>query len=125
MTWICGASPMTSDILWGMVRNSLISAAAASSLSAPVRRPRWIANSISAASCVVNALVEATPISGPACVYNDAWHMRGIELSTTLAMHSATAPCFFASLSAANVSAVSPDCEIASTTSPLRMIGSR
>jgi hypothetical protein len=28
---------------------------------------------MSAASCVVNALVDATPISGPASVINDDW----------------------------------------------------
>ena len=32
---------------------------------------RWIVNDKSAATCDVNALVEATPISGPALVYSE------------------------------------------------------
>jgi len=41
------------------------SARAASGASAPRARPRWIASIASAASWLVKAFVEATPISGP------------------------------------------------------------
>src|SRR5207244_13205935 len=66
-----------------------------------------------AASCVVNALVEATPISGPARVSITSSDSRTSELSGTLQIDSQDRyPDCFASRSAASVSAVSPDWEI-------------
>ena len=67
--------------------------------------------------CVVKAFVDATPISGPAWVYAPAWVSLAIDDPTTLHTPKTKAPLDFASLIAANVSAVSPDCEIAITIS--------
>ena len=63
----------------------------------------------------VNALVEATPISGPACRYTPASVSRAIELATTFTRPNTSAPRRRASCTAASVSAVSPDWLIAST----------
>jgi len=57
-----------SAILAGIPAISVVSCAAASGVSAPVRRPRWTAARERAASCAVKHFVDATPISGPACV---------------------------------------------------------
>jgi hypothetical protein len=66
----------------------------------------------SAASCVVKAFVDATPISGPARVSITSSDSRTSELSGTLQIASCDRyPACFASLSAASVSAVSPDCD--------------
>ena len=62
---------------------------------------------------VVKAFVEATPISGPAWVYDPALTSLLIEEPTTLHIPYKKAPSFLASFIAANVTAVSPDCEIA------------
>ena len=68
---------------------------------------------LSAASCVVKALVDATPISGPARVSITSSDSRTSELSGTLQIASDDRyPACFARRSAASVSAVSPDCEI-------------
>ena len=66
----------------------------------------------SAVSWQVNALVEATPISGPACVISVPAASRVIMEPTTLQMASVFEPFCLASRWAASVSAVSPDCEI-------------
>ena len=114
-----------STILCGMPANSVVSLAAASGVSVPVRRPRWIATSASAASCAVKHLVDATPISGPACVYSEPCDERGIAESTTLQMARTRQPRARASFTAASVSAVSPLCEMAMTRSPGPTTGSR
>ena len=73
----------------------------------------------SAASWVVNALVEATPISGPARVSMTRSDSRTRELSGTLQMASvARYPDSFARRRAARVSAVSPDWEIVTNREP-------
>ncbi len=69
-------------------------------------------------SCVVNALVEATPISGPAKVNIFSSDNLEILLSKTLTIEIVFNPCFLASSRPAKVSRVSPDCEINITTSP-------
>ena len=86
-----------------------------------------ISNDINASTltCVVNAFVEATPISGPAWVYIPASVNLGIEDPTTLHIPKTVAPLFFASSRAANVSAVSPDWDIAKTISVDLIIGFR
>ena len=67
-------------------------------------------NKFKQASCVTNALVEATPISGPALVSNEKSDSRHMELLATLHIVRVTGlPVFFANLSEDNVSAVSPD----------------
>jgi hypothetical protein len=62
-----------------------------------------------AATCEVNAFVEATPISSPARVYNTESASRAAVLPTTLQIVRVFAFLDFASLCAARVSAVSPD----------------
>jgi len=70
-------------------------------------------NIASAVSWVVRALVDATPISGPARVSSTSSDSRTIELSATLQTVSVDRyPARLALRSAANVSAVSPDCEM-------------
>ena len=61
---------------------------------------------------LVNALVLATPISGPACRYTPPSSSRAIVEPTTFTNPSVLAPRRLASRMAASVSAVSPDCEI-------------
>jgi aspartyl/asparaginyl-tRNA synthetase len=73
----------------------------------------------------LKAFVEATPISGPACVNTPASVSRESVEPTTLQMPSVSAPRRFASRSAAIVSAVSPLCEITSNTSCSPSSGSR
>ena len=75
------------------------------------------------ASCDVNDLVAATPISGPALVKMH-WHSLVMLLPSALTIPSFWLPFDPASLIAARVSAVSPDCVIAITRSPQSMIGS-
>ena len=61
----------------------------------------------------MNAFVEATPISGPAFVKIENSDSLAIVLVGTLQIvRVAKKPFSFAYLSAASVSAVSPDCEI-------------
>jgi hypothetical protein len=66
----------------------------------------------SAVNWPVKALVEATPISGPACVMIVPEASRVIMEPTTLQIASVFDPFCLASRCAASVSAVSPDCEI-------------
>ena len=75
-------------------------------------------------SGAVKALVEATPISGPVCIemYPSATRMACEPMALTM-LHS-VAPFLRPSSMAASVSAVSPDCEMASTTVFSSMIGS-
>jgi hypothetical protein len=61
------------------------------------------------ASWQVKALVEATPISGPAWVDRSRSTSRAIELVGTLMMPAVVTPFAFMCRSAASVSAVSPD----------------
>jgi hypothetical protein len=58
--------------------------ASSAALSVPRARPAAIAVASSTVSCVVKALVEATPISGPARVGSTACDSRAIALSGTL-----------------------------------------
>ena len=69
-----------------------------------------------AVSWVVNALVDATPISTPARVMYASSHSRTIALVETLQIVSVCGmPSERACFNAASVSAVSPDCEIVTT----------
>ena len=74
--------------------------------------------------CTVNALVDATDISGPACVYITMSASLAIEEPLTLTNASVSAPFFLEIRRASLVSAVSPDWEINITRSPLPTIGS-
>ncbi len=88
--------------------------------------PIAITSMPSAASCVVKALVEATPISGPARVSSTSSDSRTSELSGTLQIASVDRkPALRASRSAASVSAVSPDCEIDTNSEFAGTTGSR
>ena len=77
--------------------------------SFPRTWPRYAASSSSAVSCDVKAFVEATPISGPACVRIVPAASRVIIEPMTLQIASVGEPLIFASRCAARVSAVSPD----------------
>ena len=59
----------------------------------------------------MKAFVEATPISGPACIGKTQSEFLAIELSTTLTIEQVFTPFFLHKSKAAEVSAVSPDCE--------------
>ena len=62
-----------------------------------------------AVSWAVKALVEATPISGPALVVMVPWASRETAAPTTLQMARVLEPLAMSSRWAARVSAVSPD----------------
>jgi len=64
---------------------------------------------------VENALVDATPISGPACMYSVPVASRERAEPTTLVMARIGQPLSRAALTAPSVSAVSPDCDTATT----------
>ncbi len=70
-------------------------------------------------------MVEATATSGPAWVYSTASDSRGMVEPLVLQIASTLAPCSRAWRSAIRVSMVSPDCEMAMTSVPGPMIGSR
>ena len=71
--------------------------------------PDVSAKSSSAVSCEVKALVDATPISGPACVRIVPAASRVTIEPITLQMASVGEPFILASRWPASVSAVSPD----------------
>ena len=79
----------------------------------------------SVVNCVVKALVEATPISGPAWVTSTASLSRAMELCGTLTMLRIGWPDRRTRRSASSVSIVSPDCETKSDTPPAASGGSR
>ena len=64
----------------------------------------------------MKALVDATPISGPARVGSTISASLAIVLSGTLTTAMTFCILSFANLNAASVSAVSPDCEINTAT---------
>ena len=72
----------------------------------------------SEASWQVKALVEATPISGPAMVGSTMSESRAMEDSSTLTTAMMVWSLALASRNAASVSAVSPDWEMNSAAPP-------
>ena len=64
------------------------------------------------ATCVEKALVEATEISGPACIGKKPPASRTMVLEATLVMAIVGNSNEFTKRNASRVSAVSPDCEI-------------
>ena len=76
-------------------------------------------------SWLTYALVEATQISGPACVCSTCCPSREIVLPITFTMPSVVAPCAAAIRIAAIVSAVSPDWLITITSVWSVITGSR
>ncbi len=73
----------------------------------------------------MNAFVEATPTSGPACVARTPSTRRAIAEPGTFTTPTVLPPSAFASLRAATVSAVSPDCEIPRTSVRASTSGAR
>ncbi len=113
---ICGSSASTACTATGRWRSDFRCCASCASSS----RPRTCASaSVSRnrpTSWVVNAFVEATPISTPARVMYAISHSRTIALVATLQTVSVCVmPSERACFSAASVSAVSPLCEIVTT----------
>ena len=90
--------------------------------SAPEMAPRARAVAItrqaSSTSWQVKALVEATPISGPASVGSTASASRAMVLSGTFTMAMVFCPAALAWRKAASVSMVSPDCEMKMASPP-------
>ena len=78
-----------------------------------------------AATWLVKALVEATPISGPAWVGNRMSASRAMVLVWTLTTAAVDRPCSRHQRRAARVSAVSPDWEITMQSVPLCTGGAR
>ena len=97
--------------------------------SAALIRPRWRlaakASAVSAATWEVKALVEATPISGPAWVGSISSASRAMVDSCTFTSAAVVIPRALHQRSAARVSAVSPDWETASARAPGPSAGSR
>jgi hypothetical protein len=73
----------------------------------------------------VKALVDATPISGPAWVWRTSWLSRAMVAPRTLQTESTRAPRSRPSRSAARVSAVSPDWETGTSSERFDRIGWR
>ena len=92
-------------------------------------RPRWAAaataRAVRAETWAVKALVEATPISGPAWVGHSMSASRAMVEWWALTIAAVFRPCSLHQRSAARVSAVSPDWETASARVPRRRAGSR
>ncbi len=103
----------TSDTMAGTWAMAAERRSSSASSMAPRARAVAITRQASVASWQVKALVEATPISGPARVGSTRSASRAMELSGTLTMPSAwVTPAARAPLNAASVSAGSPDCEM-------------
>ena len=110
---ICGSSASASSTCAAGVDSSLHEPALALRRRAPVELRQRQREQASAASCVVNALVEATPISGPARVSSTQLglaHQRAFRHVADRERRQIAER--FAMRSAASVSAVSPDCEM-------------
>ena len=89
-----------------------MSAPSSASSIVPRARPSPSASAAIVASWQVKALVEATPISGPARVGAAASVSRAMLESGTLTTPIVFDPCAWTYLSEASVSAVSPDWEM-------------
>ena len=68
MSFSCSPCASTSRICAGTCHSAFKIRLASGVDSVPRRRPKKTASIRSAASCAVKHFVEATPISGPACV---------------------------------------------------------
>ena len=74
---------------------------------------------------MMKVLDAATPISGPARVWNTMWASRAKDDPTTLVTAATLAPCPRANRTAPRVSAVSPDWLIPITSERASSTGSR
>jgi hypothetical protein len=93
----------------GILESSVARWRDCSAVMVPRTCARWSARIKSAVSCEVKALVEATPISGPALVVMVPEARRVMAAPTTLQMAMVLDPLSMSSVWAAMVSAVSPD----------------
>ena len=84
-----------------------------------------MASAVSAQTWAVKALVEATPISGPAWVGSSRSASRAMLLVGTLQTTAIVWPSALAWWSAASVSAVSPDWLMNSASPPGSITGAR
>ncbi len=109
----------------GSSSSASTSAASRAAPIAPRARAAPIAKQASVVSCAVNALVLATPISGPASVSSTASLSRAMVLSGTFSTLSTCCPAPRSERSAASVSAVSPDWLTSSASPPGCSGGSR
>ena len=91
----------------------------------PLTLATAIASIVSTATWPVKAFVEATPISGPTCIYVPACVALAMLEPMAFTIPYMNAPFLFASSTAARVSAVSPLCDMATTTSSGVMTGLR
>ena len=87
---------MTSAVLAGTSRRAAVSFAAFSASIVPRATPISIASAARTVSWVVKALVDATPISGPARVRSEPSDSRAMALSATFTMEMTVCPCLFA-----------------------------
>ena len=107
----------TSSILPGMACSSFTTCRYVSLFIVPFSLAKAKANMESTVTCPVKAFVDATPISGPTWMYDPVSVARGMLEPMALHIPYINAPFSFASFIAARVSAVSPLCERAITTS--------
>src|SRR6202021_2292097 len=103
------SAPKTSSTFPGSLLSSSTSLRDSASVMVPRTWARWRARTKRAVSWAVKALVEATPISGPALVVRVPWALRVMAAPTTLQMARVLDPLAMSSAWAARVSAVSPD----------------
>ena len=93
---ICGSVVSASDIGRGISISPCTSSASSSSDNSPRALPAAIASAASTINWQVKALVEATPISGPASVCSTVSLSRAIVDVVTLTTESVCRPCCFA-----------------------------
>ena len=93
---ICGSVVSASDISRGISIRPCTSFASSSSDNSPRALPAAIASAASTINWQVKALVEATPISGPASVCSIVSLSRAIVELMTLTTDSVYSPCSFA-----------------------------
>ncbi len=91
----------------------------------PRATPAATASDKRAATWAVKALVEATPISGPAWVGHRTSASRAMEEVWTLTTAAVFSPCALHQVRLARVSAVSPDWLTATASVPLLTAGWR
>ena len=108
-----------------MATSSVTSRVSSAALNTPRALASPSASDAIATSWQVNALVEATPISGPASVGACTSASRAMLEVGTLTTATVRAPFSLAYFSDASVSAVSPDCETKIVRPPLSTGGSR
>ena len=123
--WICSSRASTSEARLGTSSSAATSRASVAASIVPRARAAPIARHASTVSCAVNALVLATPISGPATVSSTTSLSRAMVLSGTFSTETTCCPACCMKRSAASVSAVSPLWLTSSPTPPTGSGGAR